>query len=335
MWRIEIRRSAWNDYIEAQTMQDHANQPAIRSVAVVGAGRMGGPMALNLLRAGFTVTAYDTSPAQLDALARQGLAAASSAQEAARRAEVVITMLPSDDALQQAIEGPGGLLEVLRPGQVLIDMSTSKLATSQRLAELLAGRGAAMLDAPVSGGERGAREGTLSIMVGGERAAFERCRPLLAVVGTTITYIGGSGMGLVAKYVNQMIMEAAFCTIAESFALAARAGADIEAVYQAVRGGLGGSPVLDQMLPQLLGADLGSGRELTLHHKDGAYALAAAEVLDAWAPITELTHALFDQALAAGQGVHSAAAVARVYERRLGVRLVQDEEEPRTENREP
>jgi 3-hydroxyisobutyrate dehydrogenase-like beta-hydroxyacid dehydrogenase len=295
-------------------MNDHTNHPAVQLVAVVGAGRMGGPMALNLLRAGFTVNAYDTSPAQLNALARQGMATADSAQEAVRRAEAVITMLPSDDALRQAIEGPGGLLEVLRPGQVLIDMGTSALLTSQRLAGLVAGRGAAMLDAPVSGGERGAREGTLSIMVGGEPAVFERCRPLLAAMGTTVTYIGGSGMGLVAKYVNQMIMEAAFCVIAESFTLAARAGADIEAVYQAVRGGLGGSPVLDQMLPQLLSGDMGSGRELTLHHKDGAYALAAAQALGAWTPITELTHTLFDQALAAGQGSHSAAAVARVYE---------------------
>jgi 3-hydroxyisobutyrate dehydrogenase-like beta-hydroxyacid dehydrogenase len=308
-------------------MNDHTDQSAIRAVAVIGAGRMGGPMALNLLRAGFTVTVYDSSPAQLDALARQGLAVASSARVAARQTAAVITMLPSDDVLQQALEGPDGLLAVLSPGQVLIDMSTSKLASSQRLAELVAERGASMLDAPVSGGERGAREGTLSIMVGGERTVFMRCRPLLAAMGTTITYIGGSGMGLVAKYVNQMIMEAAFCAIAESFALAAKAGADIEAVYQALRGGLGGSPVLEQMLPQLLSGNLGSGRELTLHHKDGAYALAAAESLGAWAPITELTHTLFEQALAAGQGEHSAAGVARVYEQRLGVRLVQDSAE--------
>ena len=179
-----------------------------------------------------------------------------------------------------------------------------------------------MLDSPVSGGEQGAREATLSIMVGGERAVFERCRPVLAALGATLTFIGGQGMGLIAKLVNQMLMEAAFCTIAEAFALAAKAGADIDAVYQAVRGGLGGSRVLDQMLPQLLSGDLGSGRELTLHHKDGAYALAAAQALDGWAPITELTHALFDQALAAGQGAHSAAAVARVFEERVGVRLI-------------
>ncbi len=294
----------------------------IRTIAVVGAGRMGGPMALNLLRAGFAAQVYDTSAPQLEQLARQGATAAESVQAAGRAAEIVITMLPSDDALQQVVEGPGGLLEVLRPDQVLIDMGTSKPATSQRLAGLVEARSAHMLDAPVSGGEQGAREATLSIMVGGERAVFERCRPALAALGTTLTYIGGHGMGLIAKLVNQMLMEAAFCTIAEAFALAARAGADIEAVYQAVRGGLGGSRVLDQMLPQLLSGDLGSGRELTLHHKDGAYALAAAQALGGWAPITELTHALFDEALAAGQGAHSAAAVARVFEERVGVRLI-------------
>jgi 3-hydroxyisobutyrate dehydrogenase-like beta-hydroxyacid dehydrogenase len=121
---------------------------------------------------------------------------------AANAATVIVTMLPTDEALQQVVEGPDGLLSQLRAGQVLIDMSTSKLATSQRLAALVAGRGAYMLDAPVSGGEQGARSGTLSIMVGGDRAVFERCRPLLAAMGTTLTYIGGNGMGLVAKLVK-------------------------------------------------------------------------------------------------------------------------------------
>jgi 2-hydroxy-3-oxopropionate reductase len=319
--RAISRRYAYSIPKLKDTMMDQ--QPPIRSVAFVGAGRMGGPMALNMLRAGFVVGAYDASVAQRDALARQGVAALDSAQ-ASRDADAIITMLPSDDALQQVVAGPGGLLEVLQPGQALVDMGTSKLETSQRLAALVAERGAHMLDAPVSGGEAGARDGTLSIMVGGERAVFERCRPILAALGTTLTYIGGNGLGLIAKLVNQMLMEAAFCSIAEAFALAAKAGADIDAVYQAVRGGLGGSRVLDQMLPQLLAGELGSGRELTLHHKDGAYAMAAADALGSWAPITALTHALFDQALAAGQGAHSAAAVARVFEQRVGVRLVNE-----------
>jgi 2-hydroxy-3-oxopropionate reductase len=182
----------------------------------------------------------------------------------------------------------------------------------------------AMLDAPVSGGEQGAQAGTLSIMVGGDPAAFERSRPVLAAMGGAVTYIGGNGMGLIAKYVNQMLMEATFCVVAETFALAAKAQADLDAVYQAVRNGLGGSRVLDQMMPQLLSGQLGSGRELSLHYKDGGYALAASDSLGSWAPVTQLTHDLFAQAIAAGQGVHSAAAVARVYEQRVGVRLVND-----------
>src|SRR5262245_33219048 len=132
-------------------------QAPVHPFAVMGAGVMGVSMALSLLRAGFAVHVYDTSAAQLDRLAQQGATAAESIQAAARTAELVITMLPSDDALQQVVEGPGGLLEILRPGQVLIDMGTSKPATSQRLSALVAARGAAMLDAPVSGGEHGAR----------------------------------------------------------------------------------------------------------------------------------------------------------------------------------
>jgi 3-hydroxyisobutyrate dehydrogenase-like beta-hydroxyacid dehydrogenase len=298
-------------------------QTAIARVGVIGVGRMGGPMALNLRRAGFDVRAYDVSPAARQWAAQSGLAVASSLAAAAD-ADAIILMLPSDEALRECVEGEGGVLAHLRSGQVVIDMSTSMLATSQRIAGLVRGRGAAMLDAPVSGGEAGAQAGTLSIMVGGERLVFERCKPVLAAMGGTVTYIGGHGMGLIAKYVNQMLMEATFCAVAEAFTLAAKAQADLDAVYQAVRSGLGGSRVLDQMVPQLLSAQLGSGRELALHYKDGGYALAACEGLGAWAPLTELTHAIFGQAAALGQGTHSAAAVARVYEQRSGAQLVSD-----------
>ncbi len=294
---------------------------SMQTVAVIGVGRMGGPMALNLMRAGFTVRAYDPSAAALNMVAQKGVMAASSIQSAAQGADVVITMLPSDQALLDAVEGSTGLLATMQVGQVLIDMSTSKPTSVQRLAALAAERGVAMLDAPVSGGTAGAQNATLSIMVGGERAVFERCRPLLAGLGTTLTYIGGHGMGGIAKLVNQMLMEATFCAVAESFALAAKAGADLAAVYAAVRDGHGGSRVLDQMLPALLSGELGSGRELTLHHKDGAYALATAADLDAWVPMTQLSHELFDQAMQTGEGEHSASAVARVFAERMDVQI--------------
>lgn len=296
----------------------------IQAIAVIGLGRMGSPMALNLHRAGFIVSGYDIAPQQRAALAEQGVAVVESIREAMQDVDVIITMLPNDDAFQAVVEGADGLLDWLQVGQIVMVMGTNKLATTQRLAALVAARGGQMLDAPVSGGEQGARDGMLSIMVGGNRNTFTRCLPVLKTLGATVIYVGGSGMGLVAKLVNQMLMEASFCAIAEAFTLAARAGADIEAVYQAVRGGLGGSRALDWMLPHVLSGDLGSGHELTLHHKDGAYALAAAELLGCWMPVTQLTHELFDQALAAGQGGFSPAAVARVYEEKTGMKLIKE-----------
>jgi 2-hydroxy-3-oxopropionate reductase len=292
------------------------------TIGFIGVGRMGGAMALHLHRAGFAVRVHDVAPGAREAAAQAGLAVATSQADAVDGADVAILMLPSDDALRELMEGEGGLLERLRPGQLVIDMSTSMLATSQRIAALVMARGATMLDAPVSGGEPGAQAGTLSIMVGGEQAAFERARPIFAAMGSRATYIGANGMGLIAKYVNQMLMEATFCAVAEAFAMAAKANASLEAVYEAVGSGLGGSRVLDSMVPQLLSGELGTGRELTLHHKDGHYALAASETLGAWTPITQLTHDLFSQAVAMGQGTHSAVAVARVFEEQTGVRLV-------------
>ncbi len=299
---------------------DHSTP--IRSIGFIGVGRMGGPMALNLHRARFAVRAYDVSPAALEAAAQAGLATAGSPGEAAQAADVIILMLPSDEALRDIMDGEAGLLRQLRPGQVVVDMATSLLTTSQRLRAQAAERGAAMIDAPVSGGVDGAQAGTLSIMVGGEPAVVERCQPVLRAMGATVTHIGGQGMGLIAKYVNQIVMEAAFCAVAEAWTLAAKAGADPEAVYQAVRHGLGGSRVLDLMLPQLLSGDLGRGRELTLHYKDGGYALAVGDALGAWTPITAFTHEIFAEAMQAGQGEHHASGVARVYEQRAGVRLV-------------
>lgn len=295
---------------------------AVQKVGFIGVGRMGGPMARNTQKAGFEVAAFDVVPATLDSLTKEGVKAFSSRAEIAAFAEVVILMLPSDDALKETMEGDDGLLEVLRPDQIVVDMSTSKLATSRHYAQEVTKRSAQMLDAPVSGGTPGAQKATLSIMVGGEKATFERCQPIFAAMGKAVTYIGDHGMGLVAKMVNQMLMEATFCAVAESFAFAVQAGADIETVFQAVRNGLAGSKVLDQTIETLLSGDLGTGRELTLHYKDGGYALAAVDSVDAWAPMTELSHKLFGDAMAAGLGEMGAPALVKLFEERLGVKLV-------------
>ena len=289
-------------------------------IAMIGVGRMGGAMARNLHKAGFEVVAYDVQPAAREAAAHEGMLAASSPAEAMAGAEVVLLSLPSDEALQSLASAPDGLLAGIRAGQIVLDMSTSRVDTSRQLAAQLAERGATLLDTPVSGGEQGARDGTLSIMVGGDQKVFERVKPVLAALGTTITYIGANGMGLVAKLVNQMLMEATFCVVGEALHFAQVAGADLEAVYQAVRGGHGRSAVLDMMYEQVRAGDFGSGRELTLHTKDGGYALDAARTLGVWTPITEVSHRLFERAYNAGLGTHSAAAVVRILEQDAGAR---------------
>lgn len=281
-------------------------------------------MARNALRAGYSVSAFDVALAARESLGASGVVACDSIAAATRAADTIVTMLPNDDALVDAMRGSGGVLETLQPGALVIDMSTSQLATSQSLAADVRARGALMLDAPVSGGTGGAETATLSIMVGGDREAFERARPLFAALGTTITYIGANGMGLVAKYVNQMLMEAAFCAVAEAFAFAAKAGAPVQPVFEAVRNGHGGSRVLEMMIPQCISGDFGSGRELALHTKDGAYAHAAALAVGAWAPVTQLTHELFVQATEAGLSGQSAPAIVKLFEQRAGVSLKSD-----------
>lgn len=285
----------------------------IHQVSFIGVGRMGEPMAAHLLQAGYRVTVHDLNPAPLQRLARQGAITAINVQAAAQAGEAVITMLPTDEALQDI--AVGSLLDVLTPRQVFIDMSTSRLATSRRLAKLLGDRRVAMLDAPVTGGESGAQAGTLTIMVGGEPEVYARCEPVLKAMASKVTHVGPQGHGLIAKYVNQMIMESMFGILGEAFSFAESAGADKAAVYEAIRTGMAASPLMDMTMQFWLKGDFGTGRELTLHTKDGAYALAAAEDVKAWTPFTALSHELYKLALRQGDGERHAAALALLFER--------------------
>ncbi len=285
----------------------------MKNVAVIGVGRMGGPMAGHAQRGGFNVVVHDVSPAMLDAARANGLRSADSIAAAMHDAHFVITMLPSDEALHQAMQGQDGILAHVQPGQIVIDMSTSKVASSQHFAQALAAAGGHFLDAPVSGGTGGAQNASLSIMVGGAPAAFAAAEPLLRSMGSNVTHIGANGMGLVAKYVNQMVMGAEMLIIAEAFAFAAKSGADLNLVFQAVRHGLAGSRMLEQMVPMLLSDDYGEGRELTLHHKDEGYALAAGAGVGAHMPSTELSHSTLQAAMDAGLGAHHGAAIAKLF----------------------
>ena len=290
-------------------------------IGFIGLGRMGGPVAGHLVAAGHTVQGFDLNAASVAALVGAGGVAAGSVAEAVRDADVVVTMLNSDAALAAVVEGAGGLLEYLAPPQIYVDLSTSRVPTVQRLAARFAERGIPMLDAPVTGGTAGAINATLDIMVGGDAAAFERVLPLLRATSRKATYVGASGMGLLAKYVNQIVMVATFCAASEGLALAVKGGANPARVYEAISTGLAASPLLDWIVRTIFSGEYGDGAELTLFHKDTAYALDAATHLDAWTPTTAQAHEVFKLALGAGFGGGGGMGVAQLWEQVMDVRL--------------
>ena len=213
-------------------------------IGFIGLGTMGGPMALRLLEAGHQLTVHNRTRDREGTLAAAGAARAASPREAALEAEVVFTMVSDTPDVQAVVLGEDGAIHGLTAGSVLVDMSTISPATTRKIALALEERGVTMLDAPVSGGSEGAELGTLSIMVGGEGTTLERVRPLLEVLGSTITLVGPIGSGQITKAINQVIIAGTYAAVAEGMALGMKAGIDIEAAHQAVSGGAAGSWVL-------------------------------------------------------------------------------------------
>ncbi|HEY6212583.1 MAG TPA: NAD(P)-dependent oxidoreductase, partial [Vicinamibacterales bacterium] len=217
------------------------------TIGFIGLGVMGKPMARNLLKAGFTVVAHNRSRGPVDELAKEGAKPATSAAEAAKQATVVITMLPDTADVEKVLTEPDGVLSALQKGALVIDMSSISPAATERLAARVAEKGASMLDAPVSGGEIGAINATLSIMVGGDEAAFARAKPIFEAMGNKerIVHIGRSGAGQVCKICNQIAIGGALAGVSEAFALAKKAGVDAARVRQALLGGFAASRVLE------------------------------------------------------------------------------------------
>lgn len=287
-------------------------------VGVIGPGIMGGPMARNLLRAGYEVRVVGRTRERVDALVAAGARAADSPAALAQEVEVAITALPDGPDVERVVAGHAGLLEGARGGLVIVDTSTIAPGLARRLATQCSARGAAFLDAPVSGGERGAVEGTLSVMVGGEREALERVRPVLGAIGRTITYMGPSGQGQMTKLVNQVIGAVTLAAVAEGLTLAARAGLDAEAVLAAVGSGAAASWQLEQLGPRMLRADYAPGFMVRLQQKDLRLALAAAHEVGVALPTTGLVHQLFAALEARGGGALGTQALAGVIDALAG-----------------
>ena len=262
-------------------------------------------MAGHLLSAGYRLTVHNRSRAAVDALVAEGAHAATSAAEVARASDIVITMLPDTPDVETVIAGPGGVLEGLRAGAVVIDMSSIPPVATRTLAALVASKGAAMLDAPVSGGEIGAKNASLSIMVGGDAAAFERVRPVLARMGNPerIVHIGSEpGSGQICKICNQIAIGGALAGVSEAFAIARHAGVDASKVRQALLGGFAASRVLEVHGERMLTGNYAPGFRTRLYQKDLRIAQETAAVERVAIPATTVVAGMVDRLVARGDG---------------------------------
>lgn len=271
-------------------------------VGLVGLGIMGRAMALNLVRAGHDVAVYNRSPGPAEELVAAGATQAETLAQVAAGRDVIITMVSDSPDVEAVVLGPGGLLESAEPGTLLVDMSTVKPETARRVAAAAAARGCRALDAPVSGGDVGAREGTLSIMIGGEAGDVEAARPVLEVLGTTIEHVGPAGAGQTVKVANQMIIGGTLAVVAEAVVLLEACGVDLDVALRALGGGMAQSRILERKGPQMAQRSFEPGFLVDLHHKDLGIVTATAREHRVAVPVTGLVAQLFAALQATGRG---------------------------------
>ena len=283
-------------------------------VGFIGLGLMGKPMALNLVKAGYELVVHSRSRGPVDALAAAGAVVGNGPADVARQCGVVITMVPDSPDVEQVLAGPGGVFEGMRPGTVLVDMSSISPVVTRRLAAAAAERGATMLDAPVSGGEIGAVSGTLSIMIGGDAAAVEQVRPLFDVMGNPerVVHVGESGAGQICKVCNQMAIGGALAVVGELMALARKAGVDPAKVREALLGGFAASRVLEVHGERILKGNYKPGFKAALYDKDMGIALQTARANGVPVPVTAVVAQLVNGLVAAGKGEADYSALATV-----------------------
>ena len=257
-------------------------------IGFTGLGIMGKPMAKNLLKAGYSLTVYDVVGEHMEEVVSEGATGASSSREVAANTDKIITMLPDSADSEKAILGATGVLEGARPGSIIIDMSSIAPLVSQRIAAECAEKGVEMLDAPVSGGEPGAVNATLAIMVGGKQEVFDKCYDLLKTMGGNVVLTGDIGAGGVTKLANQIIVAANIGALSEALVLAQRAGVDPEKVFNAIRGGLAGSAVMEAKGPMMLDRNFRAGFRVRLHQKDLRNVMQTAQELNVPLPVTAL-----------------------------------------------
>ena len=289
-------------------------------VGFVGLGIMGTSMARNLIEDGHELVIHNRTRAKAEKLAMLGAEVATSPREVAGRSDVIITMLPGPPEVEEVLAGENGLLEGVRDGSLIVDMSTSSPLLAQELSRTANTRGVGMLDAPVSGGDIGAIEGTLSLMVGGEKEDFERARPLFEAMGKTIVHVGAAGAGQTVKACNQIVVALVIEAVSEALVLGSKAGVKPEKVIEVLSGGLAANKVMEVKGEQFLSHDFAAGGKVEYHRKDLGIALAAGREYGVALPVTALVDQLFGTLVAQGKGGWDHSALITLIEEWSGAR---------------
>jgi 2-hydroxy-3-oxopropionate reductase len=290
-----------------------------KTIGFIGLGIMGKPMARHLVNAGYPLVVYNRTASKAQELVAMGAHQVSSPKEAAKNSEIVITMVADSPEVEHVILGPAGVIEGIKPGSVVIDMSSISPIVTQKIAAELAKKNVAILDAPVSGGEVGAIQGTLSIMVGGDETVFAEVKPILEKMGKSVVRVGSVGAGGFTKLSNQIIVAAALQAISEALVLAQKAGVDLLLVYDAIKGGMAGGRTLDMKASKMAERNFEPGFKMDLHIKDLKNALQAGKALGVPLPSTGLIHELFSACSAQGKGQQDHSVIFTLIEQMAGL----------------
>lgn len=281
----------------------------------IGLGIMGKPMSLNLLKEGYEVTVFDINQSAIEEVARHGARAAASPKEVGKHSDVIFTMLPKGEHVKSVLFNENGIIDGAKEGAIIIDMSSISPVQSKEFAEALATKGMEMLDAPVSGGEPKAIDGTLAIMVGGKEAVYETVKPVLQSMGQDITLVGSHGCGTTAKLANQILVNVHIAAMSEALTLASKAGIDLKKMYEAIRGGLAGSAVLDAKVPLILERNFVAGGRIDINAKDLTNVMDTAHSIGVPLPLTSQVLEMFHSLMAEGKAADDHGGLIQFYEK--------------------
>lgn len=281
---------------------------------MVGLGIMGKPMSKNLLKAGYELVIYDLNHMAVEEVAGCGAVIGTSAKDVAQKSDIIITMLPNSPHVKAAVLGENGVLEGMRPGAILVDMSSIAPLASREVCKNVEAKGCFMLDAPVSGGEPKAIEGTLSIMVGGRPEVFDKVKGILLVMGKTVVHCGDIGAGNITKLANQIIVALNIAALSEALMLGKKAGVDPKVIYEAIRSGLAGSTVMDAKAPMMIAGNFKPGFRIELHIKDLDNALETGHEVGASMPLTSQVMEMMQWLKANGKALEDHSAIVQYYE---------------------